>query len=425
MGCPWALESVIGFASRILRGMLAGVKTLVAVLSLLALPLTSLADERDDAPLDELLAGLSSKDPRTRARAAQGCGQLGPAGAACIPGLLELLDDDHGFEWGPEDGVEHPGIGSTPGSEAAYALAKIGEAAVEGLIRTARGRNAHGRVGTVFALGEIGDPRGLELMIAALRDRNAEVRAEAAASLSLEPRTLQPYIRALEDRNVDVRLEAARALVGDWAVSETVEPLAKVALRDRDVDVACTAMYSLALGGDPRGADALAAVLRQSNRDPSIRTCAARYLDAFRGNAVAFDALLAATGDPEESVALASVGSLGGLRDERATDFLLSLLASPPDDRRRRHAIYALGELGDQRAVEPLIQVLATDDSASWVERRNAVIALQKIGGTRAVDALRDALRHPDASIRYEAAKALEALAERPEAASDPVTPAP
>lgn len=288
----------------------------------------------------------------------------------------------------------------------------IGEAAVEGLIRTAKGRNAHGRLGTVFALGVIGDPRGLDLLIAALKDRNAEVRATAARHLPYgEPRTLAPYVDALDDRSAEVRQEAARALGGEWAPRAAVAPLARMALRDPDITAACTAIESLAAGRDPRGADALAAVVRDADRDSFARSCAARGLAAYHGSDVAFDALFAATSDFEESVAIGAIFAIGQLRDERATALLLRVLQSPPGDRRRVHAIDALGELGDRRAVEPLIQVLATEDGgAAWLARRRAARALAKIGDPRAVGVLTDALRDRDAGVREDAAQALAAL---------------
>lgn len=395
-------------------------RKLAVVLSLLALPVALPTDAQSnarsgeccaDARLDQILSDLYSKDARTRGLAAQECGKLGPAAAPAIPRLLELLDDNRVFQWGITDEIDHPWLSSTPGRQAAYALARIGEPAVEGLIRTARGRNALGRLGTVVALGIIDDPRGLDVMLAAMKDRNAKVREAAAAALPFDPRTLQPYIRALKDRDANVRLEAARSLGGDWATL-AVEPLVSLVLRERDGNVACTAIRSLADSKDPRAADALAAVLGDAEKDSLARACAASSLAAFPRNAAVFDAALAAADDPDEDVAVAAIGALGWLQDARAMPLLLRQLGLPPGDSHRVYAIRALGELGDRRAIEPLIRVLLAtgDGGSSSLERGTAATALGKIGDPGAVHALRGALRDRDANVRSKAAKALEAL---------------
>ena len=51
----------------------------------------------------------------------------------------------------------------------------------------------------------------------------------------------------------------------------------------------------------------------------------------------------------------------------------------------RRMAPFALGETGDERAVEPLIETLKDED---WEVRRSAAKGLEKIGDERAQRAL-------------------------------------
>jgi len=74
----------------------------------------------------------------------------------------------------------------------------------------------------------------------------------------------------------------------------------------------------------------------------------------------------------------------------------------------RSTAIEALGQIGDARAVEPLINTLKNDNSSN---RREAATALGKIGDKRAVPALSEAaLRDDYVHVREDAVKALKYL---------------
>lgn len=71
----------------------------------------------------------------------------------------------------------------------------------------------------------------------------------------------------------------------------------------------------------------------------------------------------------------------------------------------RRDATVALGEMGDPRAIDPLIEALKDDDH--WRVRGNAAWALGKIGDVGAVDSLIEGLKDENSAVRYEAAGAL------------------
>ena len=70
-------------------------------------------------------------------------------------------------------------------------------------------------------------------------------------------------------------------------------------------------------------------------------------------------------------------------------------------------AVEALGEIGDERAVEPLIQALKDEDKAI---RYWAAKALGEIGDERAVDSLTQALQDEDEYVREAAEEALEKI---------------
>jgi HEAT repeat protein len=75
----------------------------------------------------------------------------------------------------------------------------------------------------------------------------------------------------------------------------------------------------------------------------------------------------------------------------------------------RMDAAIALGEIGDVRAVNPLIEVLADPD---YRVRREAARGLGEIGDARAVDPLIKTLSDKERRVREVAIKSLEKLGE-------------
>ena len=78
------------------------------------------------------------------------------------------------------------------------------------------------RVSAAGALGQLGDARAVEPLIAALADRDSAVRVSAAGALGQlgNAQAVEPLIAALADRDSDVRVSAA----GRWASWATRGP---------------------------------------------------------------------------------------------------------------------------------------------------------------------------------------------------------
>ena len=72
----------------------------------------------------------------------------------------------------------------------------------------------------------------------------------------------------------------------------------------------------------------------------------------------------------------------------------------------RNDAARILGEIGDQRAVDPLIDALE-DENEIWIIRELAAMALGEIGDPKAIDPLIDALNDENPYVRGTAAEAL------------------
>jgi HEAT repeat protein len=100
--------------------------------------------------------------------------------------------------------------------------------------------------------------------------------------------------------------------------------------------------------------------------------------------------------------------ALGEIGDKRAVDPLIEAL----NDKKpliRWKAAEALGEIKDKRAVDPLIEALKGEDE-DWCVRKTAAEALGKIGDKRAVEPLIEALKDEDRYVRETARKVLEKI---------------
>ena len=100
------------------------------------------------------------------------------------------------------------------------------------------------------------------------------------------------------------------------------------------------------------------------------------------------------------------------LKAKRDVKGLIKALGYQKDGHVRNAAAGVLGQIGDTRAVEPLIAALKDE---SWGVRHYAAEALGQIGDTRAVELLIAALKDRDSNVREAAAGALEALGWQPD----------
>lgn len=104
--------------------------------------------------------------------------------------------------------------------------------------------------------------------------------------------------------------------------------------------------------------------------------------------------------DPDAAVVREAVTRLGKARAGGGYDAILNLVQQKSIQRRlRQRAIIALGRIGDPRAVESLVEILAKE-SPGWGQW--AAMALGEIGDRRAVPALLDAFDRAMMSGRYD-----------------------
>jgi HEAT repeat protein len=305
--------------------------------------LAVLQDE-SDAPADvkEKIKLLESPDANERATAACILGER--RATAAIPALVKLLGDDtptQRVQCG-EGRARHGGMRelerSSPGKQAAEALAMIGTLAVEPLLAVVKSNDWRVRVNATCALGVIKDTRTVAAVLESLKDQDWRVREKAAWGLGLknDERVAEALSVALRDSVWQVRRQAAWAL-GLQGDERSVEALAS-ALRDEQSGVRQQAAWALGLKGDSRSVEALNRALQ--DQDWQVRSQAAWAL-GLKGGRSSVEPLIAALKDEQAHVRQQAAWALGLKGDRRAYDALNAALqdsAAPV----RKNAAWAL-----------------------------------------------------------------------------------
>lgn len=157
------------------------------------------------------------------------------------------------WQWG-EEAAGAPGVMKDPRT-------------VEGLIIALKDKDWFVRRKAAEALKEKKDPRVVEPLIAALKDKYWMVQKEAVEALGeiKDPRAVEPLIIALKDENKDVRESAAWAL-GKIGAKRAVPALIE-ALKDEDERVRGRSADALGEIGDKRAVPALTKALQDENED--------------------------------------------------------------------------------------------------------------------------------------------------------------
>ena len=226
---------------------------------------------------------------------------------------------------------------------------------------------------------------------------------DRAARPEADPRMVAALTAALKDTDKEVRETAMHALV-QLRDPSIFEPLVQ-ALKDGSPDVREQAAFGLGqLRDRPGGAAADCGAERRERRRARAGGLRARSDCAIPA---AVDALAWRCGTRTPSVREQAVFALGQIRDRRAVEPLISALKDADADVREQ-AAFALGQIRDTAAVDALI--VAVKDADTDV-REQVVFALGQLRDPRAIDALTIALKDQNADVRKQAAFALGQLA--------------
>lgn len=308
---------------------------------------------------------------------------------------------------------------------AAASLRKIGAPAVQAIVRALQDPNGNVQEAAATILKDLADPSTAEPLINCLTNKNWIVRMQAAKGLGLlrDDRSVRPLIPLLMDPVKAVRVDTTDALarIGRPAVATLL-----AALRHEEWIMRLHACEALGKIGAEEAVESLCEVM-QNDRDAAVRQDAAKALGGI-GSASALEPLTAALGDLD--VRPFAVEALGKLKDSRAVLTLIDIVTGksrPANSRRvpscgdesgelyleemevQERAITALAQIGDDRAIEPLIAALKD------TRLRAAAAGALSAFGLSIAEPLVAAMRaETDSNILFHARAILSAVGWRP-----------
>jgi HEAT repeat protein len=395
-----------------------------------------------DKVIHALLADLTCKDEQRRLRAVIALHRLGRKAATALPALVRAFAEDSSAD-------VRAGAGET--------LRALGSDSLPYLIPLLGRSNPRTRRATVRLVGEIGSPKPAALLVRLAADPDPDLRADVMEALGLigDPSTLPVVLRAMkEDRSLEVRRSAV------WALGH-FRPTPPIAIKSLVALVAAPAGGVEADELAPRAAAALAEIGRPavphlipllgvSGNSTIVRR---RVLSALRWMQSEAEAAVPAltrvlTDDPDLDVrrraadVLARVGPRAraaipgitrALRDENpvlrvsAASALLAIEPNNPsglqiltsalkakDAEARTLAFFELGALGPRASLAVPSLLSALGDREPTV-RAMAAYALGAVGGASpdVLSALTRASKDDDETVRGAARDALQRLRRR------------
>lgn len=303
---------------------------------------------------------------------------------------------------------------------AATALGNVGDKrATTSLIAAIQDESSNIRQAVVTALGKIGDEKAVESLITALKDESIQGFA-GAALVKLGSASVEKLLPLLNDKKIGGLSATILGKIGD---EQAVEPLILTTMVSSP-EIRQAAIDALGKIGDTRAVDPLIAIMNNNDVDWGSRLFSALALgkmgnqqavkfliwaleeENYREEAVkylvkigspAVEELLTAFGQPNWSVAQYAAQALGEIGDERALETLINEIELGGDSRVKWASAEALGDLGNKKAVEPLIKALKSEH---WTLRRSAAWALGELGDKRAIEALSECLDDSNPEVR-------------------------
>jgi HEAT repeat protein len=399
-----------------------GVSALIGALAdseVRALACQMLGQINDKTAIPALIEQLEDASSDVRIAACTALGQIGDASAA--PALIKRLED---ADWsvrraactalgqiGDPAAVPTLRVHAEVMQEARQALVKLGRTsmALQEAVCTLAEQSQWGVLCRVLTSNQVRDAieqlgsSAVPALIDALRDDDPRIRQAACTALGKigDPSAVPALIACLDQRNISEVAANALVQIGKPAVPALIETLTNPNERVRKA--ACTALGQI---GDPSAV-------------PALITCLDYwYISQAAANALiqigkpAIPALIETLTNPNERVRKAACTALGQIGDPSAVPALIACLdkrdiseaaanaliqidkpavpalieaLTSPSNRARSAACTALGKIGDKTAVPKLITCLKDRDSDV---RSSACTALGKIGDLAAISAL-------------------------------------
>lgn len=407
--------------------------------------LGGMAAEKSADPA-QLAAQLASPDVVARREASHALNRLGPKATPALAALIKALDDDDKQVWsnaiaavaaiGPEAKDAIPVLladfdsKSTKGQRSyyrdqvvvrtAYALTRIGPAAIPPLIDGLRSPDTMMRLGAARALGGMGSVAkdAVPALIENLGHGDNDVQADVIAALGAIGDPAKPkLIEALAWKEPRQRATAALAL---GAMGKAAPDAAAPMLARLKTEPDTTARAALLTALPRTGTDATAVLIEalKDEREPIRHAAVNGLLTARAAQPQVVKALTALVRDPNPTLSERAAYVLGRLGEAAApaVPAILDVIAkhSPPP----QACLDALVQIGEP-AIAPVLERFEKTDPALLTREHWTVKCVQQMGGLGASRVARS-LTHPSPSVRVLAARALVELG--PDA--EPATPA-
>lgn len=229
-----------------------------------------------------------------------------------------------------------------------------------------------------------------------------KIRLEAAAALNLAAQKLEltddqnitMLIKAMKDPNAEVRALTAETL--GYLGSVKANPILLEALSDTDPNVRAEAVWALGELGLQESMPNIVNTLKDT--DKAVKWNAVEALEKL-ANIQTIEPLLDAINDNDKFVRrkIALVLSKMRVNNEPILDLFIKLL-NDEDSQLRKQAANTLGQLGNVNAIKPLIDTL---NDPSLEVQRDAIIAIGKIGDETILPILIQIAQNPDNDISH------------------------
>ncbi|RXA19812.1 HEAT repeat domain-containing protein [Methanosarcina sp. MSH10X1] len=276
---------------------------------------------------------------------------------------------------------------------AASELGKFGETAANSLIEKIESdTSSSGKINSYMLLAflETGDDRAENILFENFEkiQASSEAANEITAEVKAENGISADILRAIEEKDKATRRNLAISLDRDYNdETNTLE----AALRAEEQNSSIYDSFALSeFEPDEPGSETEKLIKALRSDSGSIRIAALMALGERR-EAAAIDSMtpiLTRDYSPVQSSAAFALGEIG---DERAVEVLVKQMKDGDSDSIRSNAAIALGKIGKETAVPDLIQRLR-DNRA--VVRSSAALSLGRIGNETAVEPLMEVLKN-------------------------------
>ncbi|MFX1520423.1 MAG: HEAT repeat domain-containing protein [Promethearchaeota archaeon] len=300
-----------------------------------------------------------------------------------------------------------------------------------------------GREEALYALGELGDERAVESLIAMLEDSSSNVRKGAAVALGWlkDTRAVDPLLKYLKKAKANEFSSITYAL-SELKDMKAVEPLIQMALEAKSQQMRKPCIRALGKLNDKRAIIPFIEILSNEKEARDFLAFTRETLDRMLDDEgikelirafdypyesvkwftskklselseKSFEPLVHAIKEGNREIRKFSIITIAEMNDSNNIDFLNQFI----DDTELRHyAAIAFGKRGDTQIKDILLEGL--NHHSEWI-RKHSALALSVIKNKDAINALISALKDSDREVRAAAAFALGEL--RDESAIDPL----